>query len=60
MYRKFLHFHFVVFIRLLLGKLITSRGPATTFDFALKITELLVGKAMRDEVAKATLYKGNN
>ena len=33
------------------GKLVTSRGPGTAIDFALTLTELLAGKAKRDEVA---------
>ena len=32
------------------GKIITSRGPGTAMDFALKLIETLVGKAKRDEV----------
>ncbi|MCE5180619.1 MAG: DJ-1/PfpI family protein [Betaproteobacteria bacterium] len=32
------------------GKLITSRGPGTAMDFALKLIEVLAGKAKRDEV----------
>jgi len=32
------------------GKLITSRGPGTAMDFALKLVERLAGKAKRDEV----------
>ena len=32
------------------GKLITSRGPGTALDFALVLTERLMGKAKRDEV----------
>ncbi|XP_043643866.1 protein DJ-1alpha isoform X1 [Drosophila teissieri] len=38
------------------GNLITSRGPGTTFDFALKITEQLVGVEVAKEVAKAMLW----
>jgi protein DJ-1 len=34
------------------GKLITSRGPGTSFLFALTLVEQLVGKAKRDEVQK--------
>ncbi|KAH8365335.1 hypothetical protein KR084_010441 [Drosophila pseudotakahashii] len=36
--------------------IITSRGPGTTFDFALKITEELAGVEMAKEVAKAMLW----
>lgn len=32
------------------GKIITSRGPGTAMDFALKLVETLLGKAKRDEV----------
>ncbi|XP_017068927.1 protein DJ-1alpha [Drosophila eugracilis] len=38
------------------GNLITSRGPGTTFDFALKVIEQLVGVDMAKEVAKAMLW----
>lgn len=38
------------------GNIITSRGPGTTFDFALKITEQLVGAEVAKEVAKAMLW----
>ncbi|KAI0646564.1 DJ-1 [Trametes meyenii] len=32
------------------GKLITSRGPGTTFPFAFTLVELLLGKEKREEV----------
>lgn len=32
------------------GKVVTSRGPGTAMDFALALIELLVGKAIRDQV----------
>ncbi|KAA1476626.1 DJ-1 [Dentipellis sp. KUC8613] len=32
------------------GNLVTSRGPGTTFPFALTLVELLCGKAKREEV----------
>lgn len=38
------------------GNIITSRGPATAFAFALKIAENLVGKEMTEMVARQTLY----
>lgn len=37
------------------GNLITSRGPGTAFQFALKIVDALVGKDKADEVAKGML-----
>eukprot|EP01137_Pigoraptor_chileana_P037042 Opistho-2@33550 len=33
------------------GKIITSRGPGTSFEFALAIVETLKGKSARDSVA---------
>lgn len=39
------------------GKLITSRGPGTAFDFALNIVEQLLGKEKAVEVAKAMLLE---
>ncbi|XP_017021006.1 protein dj-1beta [Drosophila kikkawai] len=41
------------------GNLITSRGPGTAYDFALKIAEELVGKAKAQEVAKGLLVAYN-
>lgn len=37
------------------GKLITSRGPGTAFDFALTIVDKLISKEKASEVAKAML-----
>jgi protein DJ-1 len=34
------------------GSLVTSRGPGTSFAFALTLIEILVGKAKREEVEK--------
>lgn len=39
------------------GNIITGRGPGLTMDFALKVVEVLKGKAMSDEVAKQLLLK---
>ena len=39
------------------GKIITSIGAGTAYAFALKLIELLEGKAKADEVAKETCYK---
>jgi 4-methyl-5(b-hydroxyethyl)-thiazole monophosphate biosynthesis len=35
------------------GKVITSRGPGTAMDFALRLIEILVNKSKRDEVEAA-------
>ncbi|XP_044763780.1 protein dj-1beta [Coccinella septempunctata] len=37
------------------GNIITSRGPGTAFDFALKLVDMLNGKEKASEVAKAML-----
>ena len=37
------------------GNITTGRGPGLTFDFALKLVELVAGKAKRDEVAQGLL-----
>ncbi|KAL3270550.1 hypothetical protein HHI36_021088 [Cryptolaemus montrouzieri] len=37
------------------SNIITSRGPGTAFDFALKLVDLLQGKDKASEVAKAML-----
>lgn len=45
------------------GKLITSRGPATTYEFALTIVEHLAGKSKAEEVRSYLLVnniKGPN
>ena len=41
------------------GKLITSRGPGTAFDFSLKIVELLVGSDKRNELMEQMLVPCN-
>ncbi|MEA2102714.1 MAG: DJ-1 family glyoxalase III [Thermodesulfobacteriota bacterium] len=35
---------------------ITSQGPATAFEFALRLTEILFGSPMAQQVAKEMLY----
>ena len=40
------------------GKLVTSRGPGTTFEFALKLVELIEGPARAAEVAGPLLLPG--
>ena len=39
------------------GKLITSRGPGTTFEFALALVEALQGKEKRDAISHPMLLK---
>ena len=39
------------------GNIITGRGPGLTMDFALKLVEILKGKAKSDEVAEGLLLK---
>ena len=39
------------------GRLVTSQGPGTTFEFALAIVELLVGKEKRDSLIGPMLLK---
>jgi len=41
------------------GNLITSRGPGTAYEFALKIAEELAGKEKVQEVAKGLLVAYN-
>lgn len=38
------------------GNLVTSQGPGTSIEFALKLVEVLCGKAKRDEVAQGICY----
>jgi DJ-1 family protein len=38
------------------GNIITSKGPGTAFDFALKLVEILAGKSVKENVRKKTLY----
>ena len=39
------------------GKVITSVGPGTAIEFALKIVELICGKAASDEISQQLVYK---
>ncbi|EPS97435.1 hypothetical protein FOMPIDRAFT_1025044 [Fomitopsis schrenkii] len=41
------------------GKLVTSRGPGTTFPFALTLVELLCGKQKRAEVSSPMVFPSN-
>ncbi|XP_053694916.1 protein dj-1beta [Sabethes cyaneus] len=41
------------------GNLVTSRGPGTAFDFALKLGEILVGLDKTKQVASGMLYNVN-
>lgn len=41
------------------GNLVTSRGPGTAFDFALKLGEILVGLDKAKQVASGMLYNIN-
>jgi 4-methyl-5(b-hydroxyethyl)-thiazole monophosphate biosynthesis len=38
------------------GKLITSAGAGTAYEFSLKLIELLEGKETADKIAKETCY----
>ncbi len=40
------------------GKVVTSRGPGTAMEFALKLVEIMVGKDKRNEVARGLLWQG--
>lgn len=39
------------------GNVTTGKGPGLTFDFALKLVEIIAGKEKSDEVAKGLLLK---
>jgi len=41
------------------GNVVTSRGPGTAMDFALVLAELLVGKAVREQVEAALVRPGH-
>ncbi len=40
------------------GNCVTSQGPATAIEFALKLVELLFGPAKAKEVGTAMLFAG--
>jgi len=52
-YSSFIGINFNIFI----GNLITSRGPATAFDFSLAIVETLLNKEKAQSVADGLLYE---
>ena len=39
------------------GNIITSRGLGTAIDFALKLIEVLSGKAKAEEIAESIVYE---
>lgn len=39
------------------GKLVTSRGPGTTFEFGIKLVEVLQGKEKAEPLAGQMLVK---
>jgi len=39
------------------GRIITSQGPGTAMEFAIKLVEVLVGKNKAEEVTRSTLAK---
>ena len=39
------------------GNLITSRGVGTAIDFALKLIEVLCGRAKAEEIAESIVYE---
>jgi len=39
------------------GKIITSRGPGTAMEFAIKLVEIMAGKDKAEEVTKSVLAK---
>ena len=39
------------------GLILTSRGPGTSFEFALKIVEVLVSKEVADQVKAPLVLK---
>lgn len=39
------------------GNITTGKGPGLTFDFALKLVEIVAGKEKSEEVAKGLLLK---
>lgn len=39
------------------GNIVTSKGPGTAFDFALKLAEVLAGKSAKEDVRRKALYE---
>ena len=54
---NFLGYHYSEDNVVVTGKVITSRGPGTAFDFALKLVELLVSAEKVKEISAPMMLK---